>query len=113
MRSYFVLATAVLAACGGRWERVAPTDPRVHRVGASVQATVEGRLERLRVVDFSAHGILARRAEPCDSCELLLPTGPADSVDLRCGLRAGLLGMAAGATGVALVLIGVGTALEN
>jgi hypothetical protein len=107
------LSLAALTACTGRWQPVAVTDPRLQRPGATIGVALNGRHERLRVLGVSAEGVRVRRSEPCDSCEVLLPATPADSVQLQCGMGAGLLALTGSAAAIALVLAVVGTSLER
>jgi hypothetical protein len=107
------LSLAALPACTGRWEPVTAADPRLQRPGATIEAAVQGRRERLRVIGVSAEGVRARRSQPCDRCEVLLAATPADSVRLRCGMGAGLLALGGSAAAIALMLGVIGTSLEK
>ncbi len=106
------LLLATLSACAGRWESVPITDNRLQRSGADIELAVGGRRERLRVIGVSTEGVRARRSEPCDSCEVLLPAATTDSVRLRCGMGAGLLALGGSAAAIALALTVIGTSLE-
>jgi hypothetical protein len=106
------LLIAALSACAGRWESVPITDHRLQRSGARIELAVGGRRERLRVIGVSADGVRARRSDPCDSCEVLIPAATTDSVRLRCGMGAGLIALGGSAAAIAVGLIVIGTNLE-
>jgi hypothetical protein len=106
------LMLATLSACAGRWESVPITDQRMQRSGARIELAIDGRRERLRVLEVSAEGVRARRSDPCDSCEVFLPAATTDSVRLRCGMGAGLLALGGSAAAIAVALTVIGSSLE-
>jgi hypothetical protein len=107
------LSLTALTACGGRWESVPVTDPRVQRPGATIEIAPEGRPQRLRVTGVSPEGVWAQRSDACDSCEVFLAATSSDSVRLKCGMGAGLLALGGSAAAIASLLVIVGTSLEK